>query len=383
MFAIPTICVRATLQYSNCHLDDGDRWTVRPVVYNIEGADTGLCRCGLCRYCLRFVLIGCDRETWIEISCMREMKTLHINGVDQRYCVLGTNPDNPVLIYVHGGPGDTCLPLIEKYNSALSEHFNVVVWEQRGAGFSYYPFTESNHPTVNTYIEDLQVLTRHVLDTYHQEKVYLIGHSWGSVLGIRFIQEHPELVRHYIGCGRQVVNFDDITKEQIAFVRAHTSDKRTLAFLDSYQKDSQGADWMKALLRLTKLVVKYGGSIYGRSNMNNLIRPFITLITLGKPPLAKNKSLIKSILLVGAEGRKAAVGEIADYGHADTVQPPAGYVQPRHEKQYQKRTAWFAVKNLYEVDCRDGQVIGYKTTEGQAVPDCFTGQVTMRYVCHA
>ena len=97
------------------------------------------------------------------------------------------------------------------------------------------------------------------------------------------------------------------------------------------------------------------------------------LITLGKPPLAKNKSLIKSILLVDAEGRKAAVGEIADYGHADTVQPPAGYVQPGYEKQYQKRAAWFAVKNLYEADCRDGQVIGYKTTEGQAVPDYFIG----------
>ncbi|WP_127975619.1 hypothetical protein [Bifidobacterium aemilianum] len=107
-----------------------------------------------------------------------------------------------------------------------------------------------------------------------------------------------------------------------------------------------------------------------------------TLITLGKPPLAKNKSLIRSILLVDVEGKKAAVGEIDDYGHADTKQPPAGYARPAYEKPHQERTAWFAVKNLYEADCRDGKVIGYKTTDGLAVPSCFTGQVTMRYVRH-
>lgn len=108
-----------------------------------------------------------------------------------------------------------------------------------------------------------------------------------------------------------------------------------------------------------------------------------TLITLGKPPLAESKPLLKEILLVDAEGKKAAVGEIADYGYGDNAQPPEGYALPAYHKPHQKRKAWFAVKNLYEVDCRDGRVIGYKTTDGQKVPDCFTGRATMRYVCHA
>ena len=206
---------------------------------------------------------------------MNQIETLHLNGVDQRYCVLGDKAENPVLLYLHGGPGDSCLPLVEKYNAALAQDFNLVVWDQRGAGLSYYPFTEENHPSINTYVEDVHQLSRYLLDRFHQDKLYLMGHSWGSALGVKFIQAHPELVHHYIGSG-QVVDMQAITREQIAFVRSHTSDAKTLAFLDSYPEAIAGQDWVKSLLRLTKLVVKHGGSLYGRSNMNNLIWPFLT-----------------------------------------------------------------------------------------------------------
>ncbi|WP_445340439.1 hypothetical protein [Bifidobacterium sp. ESL0825] len=107
-----------------------------------------------------------------------------------------------------------------------------------------------------------------------------------------------------------------------------------------------------------------------------------TFMTVGKPPLEKNKLQLREILLVDAGGKKAAVGEIVAYGYGNGVQPPKGYDPPAYEKQYKKRKAWFAIKNLYEVDCQGGRVIGYQTTDGQKVPGCFTGQVTMRYVCH-
>ena len=107
-----------------------------------------------------------------------------------------------------------------------------------------------------------------------------------------------------------------------------------------------------------------------------------TFMTVGKPPLEKNRSQLREILLVDAGGKKAAVGEIVAYGYGNNAQPPKGYEPPAYEKRYQKRKAWFAVRNLYEVDCQGGRVIGYQTKDGQKVPGCFTGQVTMRYVCH-
>ncbi|BDR54493.1 putative aminopeptidase YbaC [Bombiscardovia apis] len=165
--------------------------------------------------------------------------------------------------------------MVEKFNASLAQHFNLVVWDQRGAGLSYYPFTASNHPTIDTYLEDIHELTLQLLDRFHQDKIYLIGHSWGSVLGVKFIQAHPELVHHYIGCG-QVVSMKAVTAEQIAFVRTRTKDAKTLTFLDNYDDAIAGQDWVKTLLKLNKLVIKHGGSLYGRSNMNNLIWPFLT-----------------------------------------------------------------------------------------------------------
>lgn len=268
---------------------------------------------------------------------MQEMTTLHINGNDQRYCVLGDSPNNPVLMYLHGGPGDTCLPLIEKYNSALSRYFNLVVWDQPGAGFSYYPFTESNHPTVDTCIDDLQVLTQHVLDTYRQEKVYLIGHSWGSILGIRFIQEHPELVRRYIGCG-QVVNFNEVTKEQLKFVRAHRPGRRTLAFLDNYAKASEGPDWVEALLKLTRLVVKYGGSLHGRSNMNSLVWPFIVSRRYNIRQLMNRvKGSTQSITFLWPEVTAT------DYSTIRHFDVPVSFFEGRHDSHVSSRLAhsWY------------------------------------------
>ena len=272
-----------------------------------------------------------------EKNTMQKMNTLRINGVDQRYCILGNNPNNPVIMYLHGGPGDTCLPLIEKFNSALSRHFNLVVWDQRGAGFSYYPFDEGNHPTVDTFIDDLQILTQHILDAYRQEKVYLIGHSWGSILGIRFIQEHPELVHRYIGCG-QVVNFNEVTKEQLEFVRARTSDKRTLDFLDNYPKASEGPDWVDALLKLTKLVVKYGGSLYGQSNMDNLVWPFIMSRRYNIRQLMNRvKGSTQSIAFLWPE---VAATDYSAIHHFDV---PVSFFEGRHDSHVSSRLAhrWY------------------------------------------
>ena len=98
----------------------------------------------------------------------------------------------PLLLYLHGGPGDTALPLVLKYNRELERSFTVAVWEQRGAGKSYYPFRPDETITIDTFLQDLLELTQYLLDHFHQKKLYLVGHSWGSVLGLRFIQHNQE-----------------------------------------------------------------------------------------------------------------------------------------------------------------------------------------------
>lgn len=128
-----------------------------------------------------------------------ERSKMDINGVPQFVSIRAEKENAPLLVYLHGGPGDAALPLVMKYNKALEQQFTVVVWEQRGAGKSYYKFDGSI--TIDVFLHDLHTLVSYLLSRFHQNSLYLVGHSWGSILGLRFAQAYPEFVRTYIGCG--------------------------------------------------------------------------------------------------------------------------------------------------------------------------------------
>lgn len=151
-----------------------------------------------------------------------EQVSLQINGVLQYVSIRAERKNAPLLLYLHGGPGDAALPLVMKYNRELEKSYTVVIWEQRGAGKSYYQFREA--VTIDDFLQDLYELTKYLLDRFAQAALYLLGHSWGSVLGLCFIQLHPELVHTYIGCG-QVVNMRKSCQEAYDFACRHAGKK--------------------------------------------------------------------------------------------------------------------------------------------------------------
>ena len=128
-----------------------------------------------------------------------EQLKMNLNGVPQYVSIRAEKENDPLLIYLHGGPGDAALPLVTKYNKMLSQRFTLIVWEQRGAGKSYYKFDAPI--TIDVFLNDLHSLVEQLLSRFHQSSLYLTGHSWGSILGLRFVKAYPELVRTYIGCG--------------------------------------------------------------------------------------------------------------------------------------------------------------------------------------
>ena len=178
---------------------------------------------------------------------------LNVNGVPQFVSIRAEKEKAPLLIYLHGGPGDAAFPLVMTYNKMLEQQFTVVIWEQRGAGKSYYKF--DGPVTIDIFVNDLYTLVDYLLPRFHQSSVYLVGHSWGSILGLRFVQAYPELVHTYIGCG-QVVNMKKSSKSAYEYALAH-ADKKDLEKLRridcSYQTDS----WLNDLLFVTRQVVKH------------------------------------------------------------------------------------------------------------------------------
>ncbi len=205
---------------------------------------------------------------------LNEQAFIPLNGALQYISVRAEKKGAPLLLYLHGGPGDAALPLVLKFNRELEKHFTVVVWEQRGAGKSYYRFGDEQ-PSIDTFLQDLYALVSALLARFEQRDLYLVGHSWGSVLGLRFVQEHPELVRVYVGCG-QVVNMKKSCREAYGYALSHAEGKarERLRRIDCGYPDT-GDGWLEDLLFVTGQVVKHKGSLYGRTNYNELIKPFL------------------------------------------------------------------------------------------------------------
>lgn len=216
---------------------------------------------------------GGDASMYVDV-----LENVKLNGVEQTVSIRSEKKDAPLLLYLHGGPGDTALPLVLKYNKSLEQDFTVVVWEQRGAGKSYYKFAKNEELTIDTFVEDTHALVTYLLERFSQEKLYVVGHSWGSVIGLRFIQQYPQLVHTYIGCG-QVVNmqkssqmaYDYALRENIA-----AKNKKTVDRLNAITPTYQSEGWLDDLLFVTKQVVKHKGSLYGKTSYNSFVWDFIT-----------------------------------------------------------------------------------------------------------
>lgn len=139
---------------------------------------------------------------------------VNINGVQQGMFIKGKNVNNPVLLFVHGGPGMPEYWLTQWYPIGLEDHFTVVWWEQRGAGLSYSPDIPPETMTAEQFISDTLEATNYLRKRFDKEKIYLMAHSWGSYIGIQAAAREPDLYYAYIGVGQ--ISYQ-IQSEQLAY----------------------------------------------------------------------------------------------------------------------------------------------------------------------
>ena len=133
-----------------------------------------------------------------------ELKTVEIGGKKQVLMIRGRNSDNPVLLYLAGGPGGTDLGAMRKADTELEDNFVVVTWDQRGTGKSYSALDPAETLTLERVVADTLEVTNYLRDRFDEEKIYLVGNSWGTILGTLAVKERPELFHAYIGAGQMV-----------------------------------------------------------------------------------------------------------------------------------------------------------------------------------
>lgn len=164
------------------------------------------------------------------------LTTVRLRGKDQSIMIRGFSSRNPVLLYLNGGPGQSGLPFTRVILNDLSKDFVVVDWDQRGTGKSYAAFEPASTFTLDGAINDTIELAAYLTRRFNQPKIYLVGESWGSILGVLAVQRRPDLFHAFIGSGQMVSpkETDQRIYKDVLSLAARNGDTRLAARMRSF-----------------------------------------------------------------------------------------------------------------------------------------------------
>jgi proline iminopeptidase len=194
-----------------------------------------------------------------------------VGGIKQWISVRGNDPGNPLLLFLHGGPGSPMMPESWTFQRPWEDFFTVVQWDQRGGGKTFS--AAKRKPDASMTVEQMQADAEQLIDLllrkYGKRKLFLLGHSWGSVLGVRIAQHHPELLYAYIGVG-QVVDMrrNEEVGYQMTLAAAEAAKNETaireLKGIAPYPNADGSIPFSKTFTE-RKWDVALGGMLYGQS----------------------------------------------------------------------------------------------------------------------
>ena len=262
------------------------------------------------------------------------LETVKIGGIDQTMLIRGEDTGNPILLYLHSGPGSTEMVSFRAYHPELEKHFTVVLWEQRGTGKSYAASIPSETMTIDTMVSDTGEVIQYLLKKFNQEKLFLAGHSWGSLLGILAAQKYPDFLYAYVGSGQEVTPGDgEKISYQYALDKArelnNTQAVKELEKLSStydYLDVVNNPGWYDNLMTERKWLVKFNGETHSQGNsfliVPSLLPSEYTLgdfIRFGQGVQFSLKALWPQIMQVNF------------MNSADSLSVPVFFLQGRHD----------------------------------------------------
>jgi len=148
-----------------------------------------------------------DAQGRVVAGSVASLERIKLGGVYQWILIRGYSVENPILLKLHGGPGQAEMATVA-LNRALEKDFIVVEWDQRGAGKSAQAIEPESAMNIAQFVEDTHDLTELLLQRFHQKNLILVGHSWGSVIGLKTVQKYPTLYRAFVSTG-QIANFSE------------------------------------------------------------------------------------------------------------------------------------------------------------------------------
>lgn len=188
---------------------------------------------------------------------------IDVSGEQQYLLHYPANGEKPLLLFLHGGPGMAESVFAYAFQDGLADYFSTVYWDQRGAGKTLAKSScRSSYPTVEELLGDMRIVVGYLKQTYKKQKVAILGHSWGSMLGTLFAQKYPEEVECYIGAGQII---DILENERHGYNKLkemihkanNRKDLERLARIGEYPEAAYSKEMIKKIQQIRILQGKY------------------------------------------------------------------------------------------------------------------------------
>ena len=302
-----------------------------------------------------------------------ELSTVDAGGKDLGLMLRGASVENPVLLFLAGGPGGSELGAMRNHLPKLEESFVVATWDQRGTGTSYPALDPTATLTLESSIADTVAVTNYLRARFNQDKIYLLGQSWGSLLGVLAAQRAPELYRAFIGTGQMVspVATDRIFYEDTLAWAAKNGDTALVGRL----REIKAPPYDRMLDYETAL--SYEHEVYPYDSAGNSEGPG----GFSENFIVPEYTLVDQIHLLGAfmDTFAALYPQLQDIDFrrtATTLEVPVYFVQGTHEADGRAEPfrEWYGVLNAPGKDVTELATSGHRPLFEQ--PDEFVSYMT-------
>jgi proline iminopeptidase len=197
---------------------------------------------------------------------VEEKLLMDIGGTKQYVEITGESDKNPVLLFIHGGPGWPQTPQLRYFNAGLTKYFTLATWDQRGCGKSYLHDSVAKNVTLEQITADAYELTQLLQQKFGQKKIFLAGFSWGSIIGVTLAQKHPEAYAAYVGIS-QVINMRQGMQATQNWLRENALQKKDAATLKILEwlgrSDSSVCKTpLDCFMKQYELVAQYKGAVF-------------------------------------------------------------------------------------------------------------------------
>lgn len=194
------------------------------------------------------------------------IRLVTLGGLKQWVLIRGEDKLNPVVLFLHGGPGASETALLRKFNGDLEKDFTMVYWDQRGATKSYSKDIPAETMTLDQFVEDAHQLVTYLKKELSVQKIVLVGHSWGTVLGMELVNKYPEDFICYVGIG-QVVNTamaESLSYNYTLNKAKEANNKKAVKELEAMGEPVNGKYSPWDLGKQRKWLLKFGGERYAK-----------------------------------------------------------------------------------------------------------------------